>query len=63
LAITQRNSFNNYSDCYNIFDNNWYNFNDSNVRDKSTINESSSSAYILFYIRKDEKNKLNTFFN
>lgn len=50
-------------DCYNVFDDNWYHFNDSSVSSKSSINEESSTAYVLFYVRKDELNRLREHFH
>jgi len=41
-------------DCYNVFDKNWYNYNDSHVSEISRVKEVSSSAYVLFYVKQSE---------
>ncbi len=41
-------------DCYNVFDGNWYNFNDSQVTQQGSVKESSSYAYVLFYVKQNE---------
>lgn len=42
----------------NYFDGQWYNFNDSSVSPESKDSIVSSSAYVLFYKRKDIKTKI-----
>ena len=54
LAITQRNFYIIYSQCYNLFDNNWYEYNDEKVIQIDNVNTISSTAYVLFYIKKTE---------
>ena len=49
-------------DCYNVFDDNWYNFNDSSVYSLGSVKDSSSTAYVLFYIRKDVLEPLRSHF-
>ncbi len=37
-----------------MFDGNWYNFDDENVTQLASVKESSSCAYVLFYVRQND---------
>jgi ubiquitin C-terminal hydrolase len=41
------------ADCVNRDDGRWHNFNDSRVGPQSPTGLSGSSAYVLFYVRRD----------
>ena len=46
----------NSRDCYNIFDKRWYNFDDEYVSQLREISNISNSAYVLFYIKQNDRN-------
>ena len=45
--------------CKNYFDGKWYHFNDSSVSNERLEDITASSAYVLFYRKKNIKNQVN----